>query len=588
MRDNRKDNLFLTTRPGAFAFRKVAGRYWFSLAPCRESAGYPLLVDFFDADFSVIHDGRHRKLMQSARGLAAIDYAAVRRAAPDDQTGRVSFEDTDEQESGFPNVEKLTLLAETTARLGSRFGLVVPSPEFLDADTESFVRYLVDAAKRTGFGLMWGTAGQDWQSAMGLPMAPLDADELLPPGSRDEAFVTLDDNHEAFSMLAESGAVLPVATFRAMGYMPPAGRAWPAQGFVLAPAKPSGNRARACKALAARMRPDGFDYLRRHPLLLQAEGGGELIRQHQIYRAGLSQVGREFLYRHYLAIAKAKEIHQEDALGAAYARLSAARLAPRVAVQNGFDLAVRHFRDALACPQLEALDRADASQQLANVYAVRGGSSEMKKAEQCYLDAEASLEGQGLSDRQLRIEIRILNGRALIEYKSGRPDAAEALENQALQVAVRYRGQYPAIHEWALSLIKTNLATLHLRAYNDLPACISLTGEVLSETEYLNDEQSTAQAVRLASLLAQDGQYEKAVGLLARTFDRTGGALGEVEVFATLLYASLLAQAGRGSEAVALIEEHSLSLNTVGADYARMVARQVTSLSKMTASMPLH
>lgn len=581
-------NLFLSARPGAFAFKRVADRYWFSLAPCQRQPCYPLLVDFFDADFSPIEDPTLRMLMENARDLAAPRYEMVKELVPDDRMATVGFEDIEEQESGFPNIEKLTLLAETVSRLGPEFGLVVPSPEHLDADTESFVRYLVDASTKTGFGILWGLPEGSTRAPITTDVEPLNIDRIVKAPEGGSNFVALNEAHGAFGLLSASGLVVPVEAFNEMGFEAPSGQAFPDQGFVFAPYDDTSDGTDACRQLGARMPKEGFGYLRRHPLLLWGNNRSQLIHDHQIYRAGFSQVGREFLYHHYLALADAKERIQGDSLGAAYARLSAARLAPRVAIRDGFSRAIQHFRAALECEDLSALDRADTCQQLANVLAVRGGEKELAEAQGFYEAAEGSLEGQPMNERYLRIVIRIKNGRALIDYKSGRPDVAEKLEGEALHLADKYQADYPAIHAWANSLIKTNLATLHLRAYDDLPGCISLTSEVLSATEHLNDEQSLAQAVRLAALLAHGGRFGEALDLLARTFKRSGGDLGEVEVFAVLLYASLLAQAGRTDEVSVLLQQHSLAIETVGADYAKELALQLSAMSAGGASAAMH
>ncbi len=590
MPDGMKTNqyLFQSARPGAFAFRRVAGRYWFSLAPTQLQPGYPLLVDLFDTDFSPVEDPDLRTLMQNARDLVAPRYELVKELVPDDQAATVGFEDIEEQESGFPNIEKLTLLAESMARLGPGFGLVVPSPEHLDADTESFVRYLVDASGKTGFGILWGVPEGSESAPITPGVAPLDIDRAFREPVGASSYVALDNSHEAFGLLSASGLVLPVAVFEALGFGASAGQALPEHGFVFAPYDETTDGVVACGELANRMPHEGFGYLRRHPLLLWGQDRSQLIHDHQIYRAGFSQVGREFLYHHYLALADAKDRIQGDSLGAAYARLSAARLAPRVAIRDGFSRAIEHFRTALECDELSALDRADTCQQLANVLAVRGGQQELAEAQGLYEAAQGCLEGQVMSERCLRIIIRIKNGRALIDYKSGRPDVAEKLEDEALRLADRYQADYPAIYAWANSLIKTNLATLHLRAYDDLPGCISLTSEVLSATEHLNDEQSLAQAVRLAALLAHGGRFGEASDLLARTFKRSGGELGEVEVFAVLLYASLLAQAGRTEEVAHLLRRHSLAIETVGADYAKEVATQLSAFGAGGEAAAMH
>ena len=584
--DKNRHNLFRSAHPGAFAFGYVAGRYWFSLPPCQRPAGYPLLVDFFETDFSMLPDADMRALMAHARQLAAPSFDVVSRMAPDDHMATLSFEDTEEQESGFPNIEKLTLLAETVARLGAGYGLVVPSPEFLDGDTQSFVSYLADAAAKTGFGILWGLPADAASASVRAAECLLDADSLLPSSRASSAYIELDQNHEAYSLMAACGTALSLEGFRAAGYRAPTKCK---HGYVFAPYVPrTDDAAGACRALLARVKPEGYGYLRQHRLLLEGGDCAALIRQHQIYRAGLTLVGKEFLYRHYLAVADAKASLQGDELGATYARLAAARLAPRVAVRDGFGLAVAHFRTALECPDLQGLDRADTCQQLANVLAVRGGAEELHQAEQYNGAAERSLAGEGLSERLLRIRIRVLNGRALIEYKSGRPAAAEALEDQALALASKYRSAFPAIHGWANSLIKTNLATLHLRAYNDRASCIALTSEVLSATEDLNDEQSVSQAVRLAALLASDRQFDEATDILAQTFHRSGNKLGEVEVYAVLLYASLLARAGKADKAATLVCQHRLAIETVGADYARDIAHHLSGLGAAGAMAVLH
>jgi tetratricopeptide (TPR) repeat protein len=316
--------------------------------------------------------------------------------------------------------------------------------------------------------------------------------------------------------------------------------------------QPSASSHAAALALYDAWDPSGWGYLRRGLLVARAGDLRRIAAQHSLYFEGFRDIGRDFLYIHLTAYARALQRAGPDAVPAhaVAASVGAARLAPRARRAGGYRAAVRHYRRALRlCPQEWTERRIRILQELANVHAVQRRPDALSRARKWY--ARATLEVARLpADAETRVaaEIRQANGLALVEYHGGRNSDALALERRALDLAEQSADAFPRVAAWAIPLLKLNMARLLERRFADLAGASVLLDAVTRDST--SAETRARASLELGRLRFETGNLTGALDILEDVLSASNGLDAREEALARLLRLSAALRLERPDEAV--------------------------------------
>jgi tetratricopeptide (TPR) repeat protein len=300
--------------------------------------------------------------------------------------------------------------------------------------------------------------------------------------------------------------------------------------------------------------------------------GSELLRNFNWLRVQFAISGKAFLYHLYLAIAEADHTSDHAARRTALAKIQAARLAPHAAIRNGFERAIEHYNHALGKGHLDADEQLDATQQLANVHAVRRSPEDLRVAEDLYSCVLSADLGPHPSRRRLQAVIRSYNGLALVRFRQGVADEALAAEQAALDLAHRSQNTHPDILGWAERLVSYNVATLKLLHNRDVVGALEAMESIADRDDI---------AVDMASLKMRNHEYEDALDILRQRYcgrlDRLD-LFEEKDVFGMVSLALMEATQGNRAEARNLIRAAAVPIKLFGSDEVITLAGRLEQL----------
>lgn len=209
-----------------------------------------------------------------------------------------------------------------------------------------------------------------------------------------------------------------------------------------------------------------------------ASGDSQIALSHYLsYFYGLKSTGRDYLYRYVCGLAKLLSHINEPIGHLSEVHAVAARLAPRVLGGGGFYSSIKHYKRCLAL-EGDPYDLTRTAQELANVYANLKTPETLKKARYYYSAANHYCNVISEGAEKITMQIRILNGLALVEYHEQSNQAALALEVEATRISDACKEHFPRITEWARPLLNGNIAKLLSHRMDDPEGALSLLKEV--------------------------------------------------------------------------------------------------------------
>ena len=111
----------------------------------------------------------------------------------------------------------------------------------------------------------------------------------------------------------------------------------------------------------------------------------------------------------------------------------------------------------------DAASRVSTMCDLSNAYALKRTVSSLLTARRWCERARPLLASVSGGPERLRLEIRLANALAQVEYREGRGEQAQVLELEARHWAIKSRDRYPEIENWATTLLNRNIAEVFER-----------------------------------------------------------------------------------------------------------------------------
>jgi hypothetical protein len=304
--------------------------------------------------------------------------------------------------------------------------------------------------------------------------------------------------------------------------------------------------------------PDGWGYLRRAE---HAVAGGEstrMLNQHTSLVHGLAEIGRDFLYRQFVCLAKQLAKTRGDRACRLYAHVGAARLATRVRFGGGVRASLKHYRQAFRLSSSPGV-KADLIYAIAKVLAHERQPSQLGEARRwCNLATELLPEISAQDDRAY-VEIRLANVNSLISYHQG--ERADALGLQEHARAIADGSSHPVRH-WAIPIINANTAKLLEKRFLCLDGAVELLQRNLSASDPLMQEHAR---IELARIHFDKGSHKKVVDLLEPIYgaELPAGFDEEQELFGRLLFSFALCIVGSALPARRQLRRISYLLRSV-------------------------
>ncbi len=262
--------------------------------------------------------------------------------------------------------------------------------------------------------------------------------------------------------------------------------------------------------------PNGWGYLRSSWHVIQSQDPELILDRLPAYIIGLLSCAPALLYRTMVALTRQAAFR--EICGSLLSRIFT--LTARLAVSTGrphrFEVARRYCERSLKCED-DSSRRMQALVEYANLCASERREPGLQRAaELCTQGAEMLSELESISLRE-RCRIRLLNIRALVDYR--RKDFVAALnrEMQASSLAQGIAPRYPEIEEWATPLIQRNIAQLFALAFSDRRAAAALLQQNLQRP--LSKTALSADVATLAKIYFDTGQHERVVELLAPDYE---------------------------------------------------------------------
>lgn len=343
---------------------------------------------------------------------------------------------------------------------------------------------------------------------------------------------------------------------------------------VLADMAPQERRRRHA-ALFDAWDPSGWGYLRRAHHAWAAGDAERIAAQAAAVMLAASNLGPVFSLRHAMALARsARPLGLAPGMAARlWADVTTLAKAARETATGVRGLA-RVLNDVTDPPHRLELHYA-----LANSLARTRRPEALRKARVVYGQAFAELPGVERDDRP-RLEIRLLNGLALVAYHEGRDEEALQLELQAHALCRAAETADPRLGAWAKALLNANTAKLLIKRFGDRDQARIY----LRSSAGLADDRVRRRALAdLAKLAYDDGDFAEAADLLKEAL--RGGPADEneqEEATASALLALACLHTGDtegGAKACDRLERICRSLNLDGGlALAAAVRRQACSV----------
>jgi hypothetical protein len=525
------------------------GVTWLPTAPVSGRPFYPVVLDALESALTLASSD----LIVAAAAALAPTWEELERYGltnPDFSFPRwddVQGDDDDSRETYL-----LGAAARALASLGAGYGIIFRGPHWYDHASTVFVRRLLRETELTGFSVALEAPVSlitDLRYHDRLPQPQLVPKRLRtrrPSDAADPVIAWLSTTPHGLpaTLVGAGNGPLPSGCARCEG---PSGEPWLFLG--------SGTSRRVRRALAPdaerelhlqifdRWDPRGWGYLRRAGHAIAAKDAARLRLQHTACNQGLAEIGRDFLYRHFVALSQAGDDRLVNGDGALHAAVGAARLAARARGIGGVRAAVRHYRRALRRAK-DPVMRADLVFGIANLLARQRQAVSLSQALKWYDRGERALSHIHTAADRAYMDIRYRNGRALVRYHEGRAAEALALEQDALAIARSLRTRYPRLERWATPIISANTARLLEKRFGDIEGAMTLLKSMLDCQDKLHQEYAR---LELARLHFDRQEHSRVVELLSGIYE-TGQptALDEQqELFGRLIFSlSLSVTAG--------------------------------------------
>ena len=424
-----------------------------------------------------------------------------------------------ERNASYPRY-LIEALAQALAALGTGFGVILRGAESWDKASGAFVRRLLRESRVTGFHvalearpcvILKRLKGDALEVPVVVPRRRSPRQKPLPTNDRFAQLLSLSPHGLPRQIVSRLVGDLPSAVEEATG---PGGRPWvymPGNTCVAVTSRLSGDDLRSLHAeLFDTWSVEGYDYLRRGAHAIAAENATRLLCHHLPYTSGMTAVAPTFVYRHMAALCR----HLGGLVLSAKDRIrllsATAALAHNLPTAGQHDLAVRHLRAALDLAK-DAASRVATMCDLANAYALKRTVSSLLSARKWCERAQPLLAVVPDGPERLRLEIRLANVRALVEYREGRGEQALDLELEARQWAIQSRDRYPEIERWATTLLNRNIAELLERFFVERERAIAFLVENLAYAQAPNsrerDVYNSPGSISILVIIAEPRSY---------------------------------------------------------------------------------
>ncbi|MFC3885580.1 hypothetical protein ACFOU2_19750 [Bacillus songklensis] len=491
---------------------------WLSTAPVVGSPIYPICLDVAESALAAAPSSLIRAVCDTLAPtwdeLQQFGLTTMSADAP-------TWDDVKDIE--YDVVDLQAVLAQYVGSLGPGFGVILRHPQRYDITATQFVLRLIHQAKRTGFHVAieapYALARDSHYQLILENFTPVPMQQYNEP--------LLDVNDLATQLVAICPHGIPIWVLERLGVsfttntcVGPAGEPW---AFLSV-----SNRLTVLKHLSSAYRrelsarlfdewsPDGWGYLRRAGHAIAAADQERMLAHHIPYLYGIKTSGRFFLFKHYVGLLKSFGTQDRDFSQILSTLVSAARLAPRIELERGFEEAVGFYEQALQICT-DPVKRVELIYEVANIYAGQRKPEYLVKSRHWYkLGYEALSNILNLEDR-VRSEIQLANGLALVEYHEHHNGKALRLELHAQSLAGRVARQFPNVERWATPLLNFNMAKLLEKRFSDIPSAMKLLEKNVALDDYISRERALAE---LARLYFTQGEYRRVVDLLTNVFEK--------------------------------------------------------------------
>ncbi|MFC4110874.1 tetratricopeptide repeat protein [Micromonospora zhanjiangensis] len=513
---------------------------WFGVYDTAGAAAYPPVLDAVESALS----RRATPLLASVAAALAPRWEELGQAREpaDPSDADIPDKEEDDAEQRF----LLYAAARAISQLGEGHGCAFSIGPGTEHSVQYFATELARLAVETGFVLAFSGRLSTMPGTLVRYVLPLPYRVGPPAATPVSAFGAAD--RRVLTVLAASKVGVPLAAATSLGLSPhtadllttsgPGDASWislsgGARRRLWAGLRAS-DRRRCAGELFDAWPPQGWGYLRRAHLAVASGDHGRLRRQHAGLFAGCAIIGRELLQRHTAAIAAVVPVGDplrtaETGAGTAMAispgqriaaHVAAARLAARLQpAERASRETVRHLRRARRLTTDEDSDRQLAlTHQLANALAKQRTPAALAEARHLYERALRQTTALTGAVRRARLEIGLLNGLALVEYREGRDQAALDLEERAESLAhyLAEQQEMPSAR-WAFGLVGPNAAKLLLVRFGDRRRAI---GKLATALEMTQSDTRLANKIRrdMARLVFAEEDYAEVVRLLDGVF----------------------------------------------------------------------
>lgn len=422
-------------------------------------------------------------------------------------------------------------LAEALATPRAESGVLLWRPDRWDIDSQPCAEFLLREASQTA--LLAVVVGDRRTLADRRFRSYFDAAEKL--ATRDFDRISTK-GERVLEYLAVCPEGLPSNVLRAVasGTVPewltsvttpgPDGDCWyvPPEGLRLQEARDNPEHKCRLHGDLARAWPlGGWGYLRAGIHAVQSQDPELVLRLLPACVLGLAPTGTGLIYRLLSSISR-EPAYCEILAGVRprihffLARLALSLKRPlRLEVARGFS------RRGLACSH-SADDRVLAMVEYANICASERRESGLSRADTLCGEAIQLLRRVKRGPMRVRFLIRILNIRALVQYRRRELPRAIRLEKRALAYARRSASKYEDLNAWATPLIRRNLAAVWEQLGNRSEASALLEENLGAR---ISPDAREADLNHLARICFDAGDDERVVELLAPRLERSAAIL---------------------------------------------------------------
>ncbi|MBB3606389.1 hypothetical protein FHT40_006080 [Mycolicibacterium sp. BK556] len=508
---------------------------WLYTSPLCGQPHYPVVLDVLE---SALAAHPTEALSDTATAIAPSweDLSRLGLVSPE-----MSYPRWDDVQGGDGDARERYLLgaaARAVAELGEGFGVLLRGARSYDQATSFFVRRLLREARLTGIAIAFEAP----RVAALIHRYGALRDYISVP---THASVVLPLRSEVAQLLAVAPHGLPARCVEAVvgpalgGCEGPANQRWLHQPVTSSRAA-LGSLDRAARNRLRRQiydawEPSGWGYLRRAGFAVDARDADRLMMQHTTVTLGWTEIGRDFHYRHAVALSEVSPGLQ--------ALVGAARLAGRVRRGGGIYAAQRHYRRALRFDSTRVV-RADLYYALALLQIRTATPAGLDAASVSLRRGLALLEDERDSADRAYVNIRLLNGLALVRHHTGDDHEALALEQHAAVVAA---AAPPEIGAWAQPILDANLAKLFEVRLRNLPAAVMALERTLTSA---SEPHRLTGRLELARLSFDAGDHARVFALLLPVCEGFTGWRNEAqELYARLVFGLSAAVLGQGKRA---------------------------------------